>query len=516
MADTDGQQSDIIMGAPIVLHLPAARREEERTKNQIRMHPRARPLNLSTVRFGVPLKLMNLGEIRKTNLKGRVVGKCTRCVMRFESRKRRPALAAPVLQEACSVTGRTHEQLLEDAKGTRGVRGVSYVSPSSKGGEFRQRFKVGQTLGRGAFSTVKLATNRETKAKFAVKIMNTGPGGKASLVIAKRELAILRKLSHEAIMKVEAAFEEGGKMYIVSELLPGGELLQSLVNRGTYTEQDARACFEKLALALAHIHAKGIVHRDIKLENLMLKEPGDVTSVQLIDFGMAKHVDIPELSTSVVGTPIYVAPEVLTAARQAGVNPYGPPVDMWSAGVVLHILLAGYPPFMSDSEPELFNLIRAASFSMDDAVWASVSPEAKALLHGLLEPDTSKRLTAAQVLAHPWFTGTQNAVLSGALANMANTLAQKLRSVMRSAVLAGSAALRRMSSHRRFSTTDTPSSGATTSAHNPLSPRPVLTRAINSVPRFQSRRDDAVESPDVRHNNMKLSLHRRTQSMKQR
>lgn len=341
-------------------------------------------------------------------------------------------------------------------------------------------------------------------------------------------------------------------MYIVSELLPGGELLQSLVNRGTYTEQDARvgsaqrmhasqlhashyptaetlppfhtlemcwfpqACFEKLALALAHIHAKGIVHRDIKLENLMLKEPGDVTSVQLIDFGMAKHVDIPELSTSVVGTPIYVAPEVLTAARQAGVNPYGPPVDMWSAGVVLHILLAGYPPFMSDSEPELFNLIRAASFSMDDAVWASVSPEAKALLHGLLEPDTSKRLTAAQVLAHPWFTGTQNAVLSGALANMANTLAQKLRSVMRSAVLAGSAALRRMSSHRRFSTTDTPSSGATTSAHNPLSPRPVLTRAINSVPRFQSRRDDAVESPDVRHNNMKLSLHRRTQSMKQR
>jgi serine/threonine protein kinase len=127
-----------------------------------------------------------------------------------------------VLEKACSVTGLTHQQMIDAAKSTKGLRGVTFCEQTPTSAHFRMAYKTGKTLGRGAFSTVKLATNRRTKEQFAVKIMNTGPSGKASLINAKQELSILRQLDHESIMKVEAAFTEAHKTYFVTEYLPGG------------------------------------------------------------------------------------------------------------------------------------------------------------------------------------------------------------------------------------------------------------------------------------------------------
>jgi len=415
------------------------------------------------------------------------------------------------------VTGLTHQQMIDAAKSTKGLRGVTFCEQTPTSAHFRMAYKTGKTLGRGAFSTVKLATNRRTKEQFAVKIMNTGPSGKASLINAKQELSILRQLDHESIMKVEAAFTEAHKTYFVTEYLPGGELLQSLVNRGTYTEEDAQACFLKLIKALEYIHGKGIVHRDIKLENLLLKDPNDVNSVKLIDFGMAKYVQTPELAPAVIGTPIYVAPEILEAATQPGRNPFSTAVDMWSAGVLLYILLAGFPPFLHDSEPALFDSIKKGVFSLDDPVWDSVSSEAKDLVRRLLEVDPSKRLTASQVLNHKWVTGgSGSAVLSTALQNMTKTLAEKLRTVVHSVVLLGAKITARRWSKPRVSTDGLDASMDSTLPLDASMAMDesrgtgsfVVSRSSNSlVPTFHS-----TSVPDV--NAQPVVLRRRTQSMK--
>ncbi|KDD72402.1 protein kinase [Helicosporidium sp. ATCC 50920] len=234
------------------------------------------------------------------------------------------------------------------------------------------------------------------------------PGGHTGNDVTRedifKEINILLELNHPNIIYLREYFEEANRAYLITEHLAGGELLDAVLAAGHYSEADARQAFRQLLQGVQYLHSKGYTHRDLKLENLLLSRPGDLSALKIADFGLAKdHVDAP-LST-VCGTPQYVAPEVILRGRaRTGSRgaPYGMQCDLWSAGVILFILLGGYPPFYDESEPRLFNKIRAARFAFDDPVWDKISDEAKDLVCKLLVVDPEARLTADQALAHAW------------------------------------------------------------------------------------------------------------------
>jgi len=320
--------------------------------------------------------------------------------------------------------------------GKKQARCQTQGSGTVKESDFRVKYKPGKTLGTGAFSVVKVATNRETKEHYAVKIIRLKAGDSSLLLSVERELAILKALEHHCVLKYVDSFSETKKVYIVTELLQGGELLNSLVEKGSYTEEDARTCFVQLLKALEHIHSKGIIHRDLKLENLLLRNAKEVDTVKLADFGMAKYAAEPEEEVTVVGTPMYVAPEVLSQSElHVPGNPYHPPVDMWGAGVILYILLVGYPPFFHEAEPTMFAMIKKGEFSLEGSAWDRVSPGAKDLVSRLLSLDPAGRLSAAAALEHPWCQQAQaGANLEEAVKNLQELAGRKLKGAVKSIV----------------------------------------------------------------------------------
>ena len=196
---------------------------------------------------------------------------------------------------------------------------------------------------------------------------------------------------------------EDGVVHVVMELLEGQELVDAIEQHGLYDESDAKIVMGKMLDAIAFMHARGVVHRDLKLENLVLAAPDDLSTVTLVDFGLAKALMAHERAENVCGTLAYVAPEALAAGQ------YGQGVDVWALGVAMHVLLTGTWPFDSEDEDELMDAIIACDLDFDapDApeAFSWISPDAKDLLRGLLEPNPKHRLTAAQAAEHAWFTG---------------------------------------------------------------------------------------------------------------
>lgn len=191
-----------------------------------------------------------------------------------------------------------------------------------------------------------------------------------------------------------------GTVHVVMELLRGQELVDVITEVGTYAESDAKVVMSNMLDAIAFMHARGVVHRDLKLENLVLSRPDDLTSVTLVDFGLAKALMARERAENVCGTLAYVAPEALAAGQ------YGQGVDVWALGVAMHALLTGTWPFDDEDEDELMDAIIACDLDFEEGEeWAGISPEAKDLLRGLLDPNPKHRLSAAQALEHAWFTG---------------------------------------------------------------------------------------------------------------
>ncbi|KAL4424298.1 hypothetical protein ABPG75_001599 [Micractinium tetrahymenae] len=272
------------------------------------------------------------------------------------------------------------------------------------GVNIRDVYKMGKTIGTGGFSVVKLATDRATGEQWACKIMSLPPPGKqyneneSSRADIFKEIDILLSLEHDNIVLMKEYFEENNKVYLIMEMLSGGELLDAVLDTGHYSEADARSCFLQIIRAIQYLHSRGIVHRDLKLENLLLVKKKDISHIKIADFGLARRYAGPGALTTICGTPQYVAPEII----KGGPARYGPECDLWSAGIILFILLGGYPPFYDESEPRLFEKIRKGSFDFKDDVWTAVSADAKDLISKLLVVDPRSRLTINEVLAHPW------------------------------------------------------------------------------------------------------------------
>ena len=211
---------------------------------------------------------------------------------------------------------------------------------------------------------------------------------------------------------------EDGKAYIVSSLCRGGDLAQALEMRGCLCEEDARSITAGILRGLAHLHSRGVAHRDIKLENVLLCDSKhDFSKIKIIDMGFAKQLtslnEAPcaEALHTVCGTPMYIAPEMIRPTVWTGnihvEARYGTQADMWSTGIILYCLLSGSPPFKAtgDRSPiELFKDIEKAAFDFWDPVWETVSDDALDLIQCLLEPDSARRLTAAEALRHPWMS----------------------------------------------------------------------------------------------------------------
>lgn len=254
-----------------------------------------------------------------------------------------------------------------------------------------------QVLGKGNFSSVNLGIDRATGQRVAVKIVKKSAVSHKPEML-KNEVDILLALDHPYIIKLLDLFDTPDFLYLVMELVTGGELFDRIVEREQYSEQDAKEVMRQLFEAIKYIHSKGIVHRDLKPENLLLESDADDTSIRMTDFGLSRIYSQEMIMSTACGTPGYVAPEILET------NGYTSAVDMWSAGVIMYILLCGYPPFYSEhDDKELFESIMRAQYVFHTPYWDHVSDEAKGLIRALLVANPEQRLTAEQALASPWF-----------------------------------------------------------------------------------------------------------------
>ncbi|ETW05679.1 CAMK/CDPK protein kinase [Aphanomyces invadans] len=262
-------------------------------------------------------------------------------------------------------------------------------------------------LGHGHYGTVRIGTHKITGTKVAIK---TIPKVKVSRPeTLRREIEILRTVDHPNIIKLFEVFEDTRHLHLVTELCTGGELFDRIIARGHYTEADAAKLVRKILDAVKHCHDREICHRDLKPENFLFATKDEAAELKVIDFGLSR-TDVggsgDSFMTTRVGTPYYIAPEVLG-------RHYDKSCDLWSIGVITYILLCGYPPFYGDSDPEIFQSVRAGKYSYDTPEWVGVSAEAKDLIDHLLLLNPSKRLTAAEALQHPWLSGSAPATERG-------------------------------------------------------------------------------------------------------
>lgn len=206
----------------------------------------------------------------------------------------------------------------------------------------------------------------------------------------------MKTLHHPNIVQLYDFFSEPDRLCLVLELLDGGELFDRIVKRKAYNESVARDAIRNVLTGLKYMHDLDVAHRDLKPENLLLARKDDDSDLKIADFGFAR-CDASAMVTQ-CGTPNYVAPEVLIGGSTA----YTKAVDMWSMGIIIFIILGGYPPFQHKNQAKLFQRIKKGHFEFHEKYWSHISPEAKDLICKLLELNTMKRLTATQALEHPW------------------------------------------------------------------------------------------------------------------
>ncbi|XP_051685584.1 calcium/calmodulin-dependent protein kinase type 1 isoform X1 [Oryctolagus cuniculus] len=304
--------------------------------------------------------------------------------------------------------------------------------------DIRDIYDFRDVLGTGAFSEVILAEDKRTQKLVAIKcIAKKALEGKEGSM--ENEIAVLHKIKHPNIVALDDIYESGGHLYLVMQLVSGGELFDRIVEKGFYTERDASRLIFQVLDAVKYLHDLGIVHRDLKPENLLYYSLDEDSKIMISDFGLSKMEDPGSVLSTACGTPGYVAPEVLAQ------KPYSKAVDCWSIGVIAYILyyvagianhwdiaetppdsgpvlretdsevnavcqtrrirLCGYPPFYDENDAKLFEQILKAEYEFDSPYWDDISDSAKDFIRHLMEKDPEKRFTCEQALQHPWIAG---------------------------------------------------------------------------------------------------------------
>jgi len=258
-------------------------------------------------------------------------------------------------------------------------------------------YEFGPTIGQGAFSIVREATNKETNEKVAIKQIAKQHITSADMKRLTTEIEIMKKLKHSNIIQLIDVYDNApDHLYLVMELVKGGELFDKIVDRGQYSEKDACNIVKQMVAAVQYMHDHGVCHRDLKPENLLCSGDDEEELVRIADFGLSKIFEHGEELKTACGTPDYVAPEVLEC------KPYDMAVDMWSVGVITYILLCGYTPFYANTHQELFQKITSLEYDFPSPEWDEISTSAKDFIKKLLVKDPMARLTAEQCTLHPW------------------------------------------------------------------------------------------------------------------
>ncbi|KAE8665511.1 Calcium-dependent protein kinase 26 [Hibiscus syriacus] len=267
----------------------------------------------------------------------------------------------------------------------------------------RDRYIFGEQLGWGQFGVISLCSDKLTKEVLACKSIS-----KDRLVTSddarsvKLEIEIMTRLSgHPNVVDLKAVYEDEDYVHLVMELCAGGELFHRLERYGRFPEADARVLFRHLMQVVLYCLEIGIVHRDLKPENILLATKASSSPIKLADFGLATYIEPGQCLHGTVGSPFYIAPEVL-------VGGYNQTADIWSAGVILYILLSGTPPFWGKTKSRIFDAVRAADLQFPSDPWDGIYGSAKNLVRGMLNTDPSQRLTALQVLDHSWMKSVES------------------------------------------------------------------------------------------------------------
>nr|ATJ04327.1 phosphoenolpyruvate carboxylase-related kinase 1 [Carex duriuscula subsp. rigescens] len=280
--------------------------------------------------------------------------------------------------------------------------------------DIRLFYNLGKELGRGQFGVTYLCTDSATGHQYACKsISKRKLVSKADREDIKREISIMQHLSGQAnIVEFRGAYEDKSNVHVVMELCAGGELFDRIIAKGHYSERAAATMCRAIVNVVYTCHFMGVMHRDLKPENFLLATKDENAMLKATDFGLSVFIEEGKVYRDIVGSAYYVAPEVLR-------RNYGREIDVWSAGVILYILLSGVPPFWAETEKGIFDAILQGEIDFESPPWPSISSSAKDLVRKMLTQDPKKRITSAQVLQHPWLRDGEasdkpidNAVLS--------------------------------------------------------------------------------------------------------
>mmetsp|Transcript_7291 Transcript_7291/g.11091 ORF Transcript_7291/g.11091 Transcript_7291/m.11091 type:complete len:329 (-) Transcript_7291:102-1088(-) len=262
--------------------------------------------------------------------------------------------------------------------------------------DFQKRYITKDILGRGSFAVVKRCVRKDDGKELAVKIIKKSKLKEEELQIVHDEVKIMDKIRHPNCVRLEEIFENKKKLFLVMEILSGGELFDRIVAKGSFSEKEASILIKSVAMALQYLHSIGIVHRDLKPENLIYADNTQSSQIKITDFGLAKLKNKQDKMETACGTPGYVAPEVLKKQK------YTEAVDIWSLGVILYILLCGFPPFYHENTAALYKQIKAGDYDFPEPYWKDITDAGKDLIKKMLTVDYKKRITIPQLLKHPW------------------------------------------------------------------------------------------------------------------
>ncbi|GLU21034.1 hypothetical protein SLE2022_371990 [Rubroshorea leprosula] len=271
------------------------------------------------------------------------------------------------------------------------------ILETSQTENLKDRYVLGEQLGWGQFGVIRVCSDKLTGELLACKSIS-----KDRLVTSddarsvKLEIEIMTRLSgHPNVVDLKAVYEDEDYVHLVMELCAGGELFHRLEKYGRFAETEARILFRHLMQVVLYCHEIGVVHRDLKPENILLATKASLSQIKLADFGLATYIKPGQSLLGTVGSPFYIAPEVLAGG-------YNQAADVWSAGVILYILLSGTPPFWGKTKSRIFDAVRAAALRFPSNPWDHISESARNLVRGMLNTDPSQRFTAQQVLDHSW------------------------------------------------------------------------------------------------------------------